>query len=90
MNENPHAKDTEEYYQWADGWWDGFYGEKPLFCFEEEKLEDKGIVAPTMSKAANDKDYNASSGGYLYVILKITSALAATAIVGYQVLDLVA
>ncbi|STX48696.1 transmission trait enhancer LetE [Legionella hackeliae] len=68
----------------------GFYGEKPLFELAEELLEPE----VNEKDAANDYTYNAISSlvsaSFLSKVLKITGAIAATAVVGYQVLDLVA
>ena len=85
--ENPYPKDTLEYEQWLDGWWAGFYDEPPLFTLPEE-------LNAKENEAANDKIYyfisHLVSSRLLASMLKITGALAATAIVGYQVFELVA
>lgn len=86
---NPFAEGTEEYNQWSDGWWAGFYGEEPLFTLNEESSHEQQPAIIEM-EAANDKFYNVSVYSFLATFWKITGALAATAVVGYQVLDLVA
>ncbi|KTC76813.1 hypothetical protein [Legionella brunensis] len=87
---NPYREGSQEYEQWAEGWWAGFYGEKPLFELAEELLEPEA----NKKEAANDYSYhsitNMVSANFLTKVLKITGAIAATAVVGYQVLDLVA
>ncbi len=87
--ENPYRAGTREYEQWLDGWWAGFYGEEPLF---ELPLKAKQPV--NKQAAANDHVYHAISSmltsDFFTKMLKITGALAATVVVGYQVLDLVA
>lgn len=88
--ENPYHEGSLEYEQWADGWWAGFYGEKPLFDLTEIAPEGE----TDQKEAANDRFYHSLGniiGAELFAkVLKITGALAATAVVGYQVLDLVA
>ncbi|MCE3045188.1 MULTISPECIES: transmission trait enhancer LetE [Legionella] len=86
--ENPYAAGTEEHDQWSEGWWAGFYGEEPLFSLSEQ-IEEEELEAP--QAAANDQWYHHPfQSAFLSTFLKITGALAATAVVGYQVLDLVA
>lgn len=86
--ENPFTKGTLEHEHWLDGWWAGFYGESPLFTLPEERDTASEEVA------ANEKTYHFIShlvnSHFLANMLKITGALAATAIVGYQVFELVA
>ncbi|WED43199.1 transmission trait enhancer LetE [Legionella cardiaca] len=86
---NPYREGSSEYEQWSEGWWAGFYGEKPLYPLAEELLE-----ADEEKEAANDYVYhsltNIVSPNFLAKMLRITGAIAATAVVGYQVLDLVA
>lgn len=88
-NENPFQENTEASNAWVEGWWDGFYGEEPLFNLnvpEEEKMD----------LAANDQSYHPiesfieSHASFFEKFIKISSALAATVVVGYQVLELVA
>ncbi|WP_019215293.1 hypothetical protein [Legionella tunisiensis] len=86
--ENPFSEGSQEYYQWLEGWWAGFYGEKPLFELTDDALINDEPVA------ANDQSYqkpNSLINSHFFAnVLKITGAIAATAVVGYQVLDLVA
>ncbi|WP_028388205.1 hypothetical protein [Legionella fairfieldensis] len=87
--ENPYPPGTQEYEQWMEGWWDGFYGEKPLF-----ELQSPAALPPIKNEAANDQSYHLIerfiSNNFFANVLKITGAIAATAVVGYQVLELVA
>lgn len=88
--ENPYTEGTLEHEHWVEGWWAGFYGDKPLF-----ELADIGEAQKAVEKeAANDQSYHMvsglMSGSFLSKVFKITGAIAATAVVGYQVLDLVA
>ncbi len=81
--ENPYPATSKEAEEWAEGWWAGFYNEQPLFTLES--AEEKQLS----TEAANDKIYH-SELGFFSKVLRITGALAASAVVGYQVLDLVA
>ncbi|KTD22217.1 transmission trait enhancer LetE [Legionella lansingensis] len=87
---NPYREGTQEYEHWIEGWWAGFYGEKPLFDLAELMVTQE----KNEKNAANDQVYhslgNMVSANFLTKMLKITGAIAATAVVGYQVLDLVA
>ncbi|MBA3535712.1 MAG: transmission trait enhancer LetE [Tatlockia sp.] len=86
--ENPYPEGSLEFEQWQDGWWAGFYGEQPAFSQTEEE------PANFQEEAANDQAYpfisNLVNSSVLANILKITGAIAATAVVGYQVIELVA
>ncbi len=82
-SENPYAEYSIEAEQWSDGWWDGFYGEEPVFQWQDD------AEAVNAELAANEHHFHLSDG-FLANFMKITSVLAASAIVGYQVLDLVA
>ncbi|KTD18182.1 hypothetical protein [Legionella jordanis] len=88
---NPYREGSLEHEHWSEGWWAGFYGEKPLFDLSYAPVEEGGFVE---KEAANDGFYqnlsNKISAEFFTKVLKITGALAATAMVGYQVLDLVA
>ena len=83
--ENPFRIGSQEAEQWLEGWWAGFYGEEPLFDLnglESEQLDLNKEIA------ANDKQYQKSS--FLTLVFEISGAIAASAIVGYQLLELVA
>lgn len=80
-SENPFAAGSRSFEQWSEGWWAGFYGEKPLFSL----VQGKGVPL-----AANDNQFHAKPKSFLRRWFKITGAIAASAIVGYQVIDLVA
>ncbi|WP_419419536.1 transmission trait enhancer LetE [Legionella sp. D16C41] len=95
-DENPYNVNTLEYEQWQEGWWDGFYGEEPLYSLtiSEDKLQDKqgrAEKAPMIDvTAANDQTYHPLYNSFIASLLRLSGALAATAVVGYQVIDLVA
>ena len=89
--ENPFHKNTQEHEQWTEGWWAGFYGENPIF---ELAAEAENLDLKKEKEAANDQAYHLISSfvtsNFLANMLKITGAIAATAVVGYQVFELVA
>ncbi|ARG96444.1 hypothetical protein [Legionella micdadei] len=89
--ENPFREGSKEYEQWQEGWWAGFYGEKPLFE-PTEKAEE--LLSVNEYEAANENHYpfitSLVNSHILANVLKITGAIAATAVVGYQVIELVA
>lgn len=86
--ENPYRDGTIEKEHWEEGWWAGFYGEKPLYdLMENPQQTEKELTA------ANDQSYHFSkiiSDEFITKIYRITGVIAATAMLGYQVLDLVA
>ncbi|CDZ75877.1 hypothetical protein BN59_00137 [Legionella massiliensis] len=90
--ENPYQEGTQEYEQWQEGWWAGFYGEKPLYDLAEYVEPEQTAIGEPI--AANDHAFhfisNLVKSEILANILKITGAIAATAVVGYQVIELVA
>lgn len=81
---NPFRQNSQEAEQWVEGWWAGMYGETPLF--DLSSLEDDAELSKEI--AANDLSYQKSS--FLTLVFEISGAIAASAIVGYQLLDLVA
>jgi len=84
--DNPYSVTSKEGEQWIEGWWSGFYGEKPLFNWEKD-------LAPYDEfeiDAENDNQFHESREGYLTRVLEIAGVIAVSAILGYQVIDLVA
>jgi hypothetical protein len=82
-DDNPFPEGSQEAEQWQEGWWAGFYEEKPLF-----DLSTMDEIQLDKEKAANDQQYNKNS--FLTLVFEISGAIAASAIVGYQLLELVA
>lgn len=84
--DNPFKEGTQAFEQWLEGWWDCTSGEEPLFdikqYFDSEELIDK-------ENSANDR-YFYQKQSLLSLCLEISGALAASAIVGYQLFELVA
>jgi ribosome modulation factor len=83
-DENPFPENSASANQWLEGWWDGFYDEAPLYDTVAEQSSET-----IESEAANDQRFQ-KQPGFFYTVLKITGAIAASAVVGYQVIDLVA
>lgn len=83
--DNPFSADSAEAEQWLEGWWAGFYGETPLFDMNAPSLEE---VEVNKNAAANDQQYQKTS--FMTLVFEISGAIAASAIVGYQLLELVA
>lgn len=79
--DNPFAIGSNEYEQWHDGWWSGFYGEDSLFAKETEESE---ILS------ANDHVYHDSKENLFFRFLEISGVIAVSAFVGYQLFELVA
>lgn len=84
--ENPYLDGSQENEQWAEGWWAGFYNEQPLFSFEAEAQSDSEDLEPV-----NDPSYhNKGHDNYFFRVLEIAGVIAVSAIIGYQVIDIVA
>ncbi|WP_454785635.1 transmission trait enhancer LetE [Legionella sp. WA2024007413] len=84
--DNPFREGTQQAEHWLEGWWDAMEGEEPLFelnALENEELTVNEVVA------ANDKEYG-HKHGFLSLVIEISGAIAASAIVGYQLFELVA
>ena len=97
--ENPFADGTMGHDQWVDGWWAGFYGEEPIFelvdDFKKELVSDNTLESTQQftTQAANDQSFQNSTlskSSWLMKVLEISGVLAVSAVVGYQVLDMVA
>lgn len=83
---NPFSAGSRESEQWSEGWWAGFYGEEALFNKESIFAEEEST--PEVVAAANDAFYQKSK--FLTFVFEISGAIAASAIVGYQLFELVA
>jgi len=86
-DENPYRSGSKESEHWIEGWWAGFYGDKPLY-----ELTDKGVVfsEPTVIKAANDQLFHENLGHFFATMMEITGIIVLSAVVGFQIIDLVA
>lgn len=85
--DNPFRDGSQEAEQWLEGWWAGAYGEKPLFDLNSMEPEEEQLVIKEI--AANDQQY-CQKHSFLSLVFEISGAIAASAIVGYQLLELVA
>jgi hypothetical protein len=80
--DNPFAQGSQAAVHWLEGWWAQIDGDEPLFKpYDDDEDEFEEI-------AANDEFYSKSR--LLYLFLEISGAIAASALVGYQLIDLVA
>ncbi len=85
--DNPFRDGSQEAEQWLEGWWAGAYGERPLFDLNSMEPEEEQLVIKEI--AANDQQY-CQKHSFLSLVFEISGAIAASAIVGYQLLELVA
>jgi ribosome modulation factor len=81
---NPFQVESSEAEQWLEGWWAGVYGEQPLFDMNQLEEEKASEI-----DAANDKEYH-KKHSFMSLVLEISGAIAASALVGYQLFELVA
>ena len=84
-SENPFQINSKEGDQWLDGWWAGFYGEQPIYTLNESTSQ-----TPMILDAANDLEYHDIKEGFFAKFLEYSGALAVSAMIGYQLIDLVA
>ena len=82
--QNPFNPGTSEHDYWNDGWWDAFYGEEHRLALTNSPIENIQQVA------INDSLFDAKNSAIFKKIFKITMVIAASALLSYQVLDLVA
>lgn len=85
--ENPFKANTKEYDQWQEGWWAGFYGEEPIYDISSLITTE---ATPLTIEAANEETYHEGKQSFFTKVIEITGVLAASAVVGYQIIDLVA
>ncbi len=84
--DNPFGNGTQQAKHWLEGWWDAIEGEEPLF---ELNALDREELSVSEESAANDQEY-CHKHGFLSLVIEISGAIAASAIVGYQLFELVA
>lgn len=82
---NPYPEKKPEHEQWLEGWWDGFYGEPPLFELPLDVQEKHENL-----EAANAPNYQGFNFQLFTEVLKVTSIIVGTAVMAYQIIDLVA
>lgn len=83
--DNPYPKGSQEAEHWLEGWWDALSGADPLFDLSLVEMDD--VSAEDL--AANDQQY-CQKHSFLSLVIEISGAIAASAIVGYQLFELVA
>ena len=83
--ENPYREASREADEWSEGWWAGFYGNERLFNEETPVLSDDFAF-----EAVNDTAFHETRDNYLTKVLEIAGVIAVSAILGYQVIDMVA
>ena len=86
--ENPYCLSSKESEQWLEGWWAGFYGEKPMYDVAHET--ESVVTTSGEIGAANDHVYHENLNSFLVKFMEITGVLAVSAAVGFQLIDLVA
>lgn len=85
-DENPYPYGSKESEQWSEGWWAGFYGEDAIASITDE-LDERGSNVPPV---ANDEHYHDAKEHFFIKFLEISGIIAVSAIVGYQMMELVA
>ena len=80
---NPYPSGTKENEQWSEGWWAGFYNEKPLFSLDD--IDQKKHI-----NSANEQVYTDNRHNMLVRFFEISGVIVMSAIVGYQIFELVA
>lgn len=85
--DNPFHKGTQQAEHWLEGWWDAIEGEQPLFELNAVEAEELSV---SEEGAANDQEYHHHKHSFLSLVIEISGAIAASAIVGYQLFELVA
>ncbi|MDF1677843.1 MAG: transmission trait enhancer LetE [Legionellaceae bacterium] len=83
--DNPYPLNSAEREQWLEGWWAGFYNDQPLFSLAAEAEGEQAALEP-----ANDGMYHKEQSNYVLRVLEIAGVIAVSAIIGYQVMDIVA
>lgn len=83
---NPYRKGSAASEQWIEGWWAGFYGEESIF--NSPILANESVNIDPM--AANDQVYHEKLDNFFIRLLEISGVIAVSAIVGYQLIELVA
>ena len=76
---NPYSIDSIEGQYWTEGWWNAFYGEKPLFNLDGANF-DKSQPKPNDHKVAD----------FIISFLEISGVIAVSTLLGYQIWELVA
>ncbi|OGV30435.1 MAG: hypothetical protein A3E88_04340 [Legionellales bacterium RIFCSPHIGHO2_12_FULL_35_11] len=89
-SDNPFAEFSIDAKYWHDGWWAGFAEEEPIFDFTNQVDKHENLSNTQLLAAANDGVFFNGAKTLFSRVLKITGVIVASAIVGYQVFELVA
>ena len=84
--DNPFPAGSPEAEHWLEGWWDALSGDEPLFDISSFINKDSQL---DKEDAANDQQY-CQKHSFLSLVIEISGAIAASALVGYQLFELVA
>ena len=84
--ENPFREGSQAASDWLEGWWDATSGAEPLFDLSQWNESE---VSVEKEIAANDKQFSAKNS-ILTLVIEVSGALAASALVGYQLFEMVA
>lgn len=84
---NPFKLGSSESDHWIEGWWAGFYGEEPAFAHPLIVEKQQPLI---VEDSANDHVYYEHLEQFIVKFLEISGVLVLSAIVGYQLLELVA
>jgi hypothetical protein len=87
-NENPFHRNSVEARHWIEGWWAGFYGEEPLYDLTKLVAEEPLVI--TAGAVNDDHFFSPKVNLFLLRCLELSGALAVSAIIGYQLIELVA
>lgn len=82
---NPFRLGSKEHEQWTAGWWDGLYGETPTLALADD-MDESSVI----KSSANDNVYHEPMDTFFIRLLEISGMIAVSAIVGYQLIELVA
>ncbi len=86
--ENPFQAGSVESRHWIEGWWSGFYDEEPLFDLTKLPEEESSVM--THQAVNDDTFFSPKVNLFLLRFLEISGALTVSAIVAYQLIELVA
>ena len=84
---NPFLQDSQAAQHWSEGWWDALEGAAPLFTLEQDVKETSEAGGRHIA-AANDNEYQ-QKHSIMSFLIEITGAIAASAILGYQLFELI-
>lgn len=70
LESNPFASNDEEFEIWQNGWWSGFYEEKPLY--ETAEIENADFTNTSLSTEINALYFSMFSRVYLSISIVLT------------------